>query len=266
MAGALIATVIGAMIGSFANVAIYRVPRGESLMRPRSRCPRCGHVIRARDNIPVLSFLLLGGRCRDCGAPISWRYPVVELITAVLFLGVWRAFGPSLGAVRAALFGVLLIVVIFIDLEHYLIPDALTYPAVAVGLLLALLEGIPFLGGGQHLGTRETVVRVLSPSMGAFASALGAGLFFLAIVIASRGGMGGGDVKLAAAMGAFLNWPGILVALFVSFMGGGLIAVTLLLARARGRKDPIPFGPFLALGGLVALFWGQEIIQWYGGV
>lgn len=243
---AVLAAVLGAIAGSFANVGIYRLPRRESVVHPRSRCPACGHPIRSWDNIPVLSFLLLRGRCRDCGARISWRYPLVELGTAALFLGAWRVFGPTLEGVRAALFGLLLVMVIFVDLDHRIIPDRLTVPAVVLGLTLALAEG-----------PRMLLASVLA--------AAAAGGFFLLVAVASRGGMGGGDIKLAAAMGAFLGWPAIAAALFVSFMLGGAVGIAVLIAGLRGRKDAIPFGPFLAGGGLVGMFWGKLIIQWYLG-
>lgn len=246
VAEGLVATLVGAVVGSFANVAIHRLPRRESVFWPRSRCPHCGRLIRARDNIPVLSFLWLRGRCRDCGAPISWRYPLVEAGTALLFLAVWWRFGLSLNALAAALFAVVMVVVIFIDLDHQIIPNALTYPALPVGLALALLGG-----------PRTFLVHL--------AAALGAGLLFLLIAVVSRGGMGGGDVKLAAVMGAFLGWPDVAAALFLSFMAGGVVGLGLLLTRRRGRKDPVPFGPFMAAGGLAALFWGNALIQWYLG-
>jgi len=244
VAEGLVATLLGAMAGSFANVAIYRLPRHESVITPRSRCPHCGAMIRARDNIPVLSFLWLRGRCRDCGAAISWRYPLVEAVTALLFLVGWWRFGLSLAGLSAAIFAVIMVVVIFVDLDHQIIPNAVTYPGLVVGLVLAVSGG-----------PREFLIRL--------AAALGAGLFFFLIAVVSRGGMGGGDVKLAAVMGAFLGWPVIATALFISFMLGGLVGMALLLARRRGRKDPVPFGPFLAAGGLAALFWGNALLEWY---
>lgn len=246
MAEAVVATLLGAMVGSFANVAIHRLPRQESLVAPRSRCPHCGHLIRARDNIPVLSFLWLRGRCRDCGRPISWRYPLVEALTALLFLAAWWWFGLSLGALRAVIFSLIMVVVIFVDLDHRIIPNALTYPGLVVGLLLA--------GAG---GPRGFLMSLLA--------AAGAGVVFLLIAVISRGGMGGGDIKLAAVMGAFLGWPVIAAAMFISFTLGGLVGLALLITGVRRRKDPVPFGPFMAVGGLIALFWGEALIRWYVG-
>lgn len=246
VAEGLVATLLGAVAGSFANVAIYRLPRHESVITPRSRCPHCGRLIRARDNIPVLSFLWLRGRCRDCGAPISWRYPLVEAGTALLFLAVWWRFGLSAAALRAWIFALIMVVVIFVDLEHQIIPNALTYPGLLVGLALAWTGG-----------PREFLVSL--------AAALGAGLIFFLIAVVSRGGMGGGDVKLAAVMGAFVGWPVIAAAMFISFTLGGVVGLALLLAGRRRRKDPVPFGPFLAAGGLAALFWGNALVRWYLG-
>jgi leader peptidase (prepilin peptidase)/N-methyltransferase len=237
-----LAAVAGAILGSFANVLIYRMPRNESIVTPRSRCPRCGTPIRATDNVPLLSYLWLRGRCRGCGGPISARYPMVEGLMAVLAAAAW-ATQPDLVARLAALALVfLLLVVTFIDLDHQLILNRLSYPGIAVGLAFAAAQG--------RLGP-------------AALSALGAGGLIAVIVIASRGGMGEGDIKLAAMIGAFLGWPGVAVALFAGFLIGGVVGVALLALRLRGRRDAIPFGPALAAGALVGLFWGERLWAWY---
>lgn len=238
----ILAGVVGAVLGSFANVIIHRVPRRESIVSPPSHCPRCGTPIRPWDNVPLVSFLLLRGRCRGCGGPISWRYPLVEALMAGLAVSAVAAFPDWLSRLAALVLIFLLVVITFIDLDHQLILDRISLPGIAVGLVFAAL-----LGRGV-------------PSL---LSALGAGALIAAIVIVSRGGMGGGDVKLAALMGAFLGWPGIAVALFAGFMVGGVLGMTLLALRLRGRKDPIPFGPALATGALVGLFWGEAIMRWY---
>lgn len=238
----IVAGIVGAVLGSFANVVIHRVPRGESIVSPRSRCPRCGTPIRPLDNIPLVSFLLLRGRCRGCGGAISWRYPLVEALMAALAVAVVAAFPDWLSRLAALALVFLLVVITFIDLDHQLILDRISLPGIAVGLVFAVL---------------------LDRAVPSLLSALGAGALITAIVVVSRGGMGGGDVKLAALMGAFLGWPGIAVALFSGFMVGGLIGVTLLALRLRGRKDPVPFGPALAAGALVGLFWGEAIMRWY---
>lgn len=238
------AFVLGAIVGSFLNVVIYRLPRGESLIRPRSRCPSCGKQISAWDNIPIVSFLLLRGRCRACGAPIAWRYPMVELTAGLLVVAAWLRDGSWLDVAGSVVFLLSLLAVFFIDLAHHIVPNAITYPGIAVGLLLAAAQG-RFVDG--------------------LLAAAGAGAFFLLVAILSRGGMGGGDVKLAAMMGAFLGWPSIVVAMLIAFTGGATVGVLLIASGRRTRKDPIPFGPALAVGGIVALFFAGPIIDWYVG-
>ncbi len=232
----------GAILGSFANVVIHRLPRGESIVVPGSRCPQCGTPIRPWDNVPVASFLLLRGRCRRCGGRIAWRYPLVELVTAVLVVAVGVRFKEALPFISALTLVFLLIVITFIDLDHQLILNRVTYPGIAVGFLLSALSG-----------------RALTAGL----AGLGAAGLILTIVVLSRGGMGGGDVKLAALMGVFLGWPSTAVALFLAFLGGGIVGLVLLALRLRGRKDAIPFGPALAAGTVAALFWGDAIARWY---
>ncbi len=234
---------LGTIVGSFLNVCIHRLPRRESLVLPGSHCPHCGAPISWYDNIPLVSFLILGGRCRACQAAISWRYPLVEAATVLLFLLALARFGLTLEGTRAAILASALLVVALIDLDHRIIPDRLTLPGIALGLV-----GAWFLPPG-----------IVSSIVGTL---VGGGLFYL-IALASRGGMGGGDIKLAAMLGAFLGWQSGLLAIFVGVLIGGVVGVTLLLLRLRGRKDAIPFGPFLAVGGVVALFWGDAILHWY---
>ncbi len=239
------AFVLGAIFGSFANVLIYRLPRGESILWPGSRCPACGHFLRWWENVPLLSFFLLRGRCAACSAPISWRYPAVELLVALIFTYAGARHGPSWDAVRTAALGVLLVPVVFIDLEHRLIPDRITLPGMLIGLGLSFArEGLPGL-----------VAAVLA--------GLGAGGALLLVALASRGGMGGGDIKLAAMLGCFSGWPKVAVGLFLGVVLGGLVALGLLLTGRKGRKDFIPFGPALALGGFVGMEWGGELLQAY---
>ncbi len=238
----LLLFVLGAVLGSFLNVVIHRLPRKESLVRPSSHCPHCGAPIQPRDNIPLLSFLILKGRCRHCGQSISWRYPVVELAAAVLLPVLWLRYPMPLQFVPAALLALMLLAVSFIDLEHQLVPNAISYPGITLGLLLAIPQG---------------------RFADALFTAAGAGVLFLLIALVSRGGMGGGDIKLAAMLGAFLGWPLTGVAVFAAFVVGASVGVFLLITRRRSRKDPIPFGPALAVGGLVTLLAGREIIGWY---
>lgn len=243
----LIVLGVGLILGSFVNVVIYRLPRGESLVSPGSRCPQCGTPIRPRDNIPVLSFVVLRGRCRACGARISWRYPVVEATAGLLLASLWVRYAPDrawLQFVAASGLVLMLLAIFFIDLEHQIVPNAISYPGVVIGLLLAIPQG-------------QFPMAVLA--------AAAAGAFFALIAIASGGGMGGGDVKLAAMMGAFLRWPDVAFALLVAFTLGAAAGILLIVTGRRSRKDPIPFGPALALGAVAALFAATPVIRWYLG-
>lgn len=240
----VVVALLGLAIGSFLNVVIVRLPAGQSLWSPRSACPRCGEVIAWYDNVPLLSFVLLRARCRRCHGPVSWRYPAVEAVTAGLWILAWTTFGPTLDFVVAAVFASALLVITVIDLDHQIIPDAITLPGICAGLLANLATGrVPWSDAG--LGT-----------------ALG-GSIFLAIILLSGGGMGGGDMKLGAMLGAFLGWRVMLVSIFFAVVAGGLVAAVLLISGARGRKDPVPFGPFLAVAGLVGLFLGERFLGWY---
>lgn len=232
----------GLSTGSFLNVVTWRLPRNESLLG-RSRCPRCRVVIAWYDNIPVLSFLLLGVKCRACRAPISWRYPLVELATATIWgTTVWW-FGPTPQAFIAGAALSILLVVSLIDIEHMIVPDLLTLALLATGLAAA------------SLGWGPSLSNVLA------AGAAGALLIGM-IVVLTRGGMGTGDVGLAAALGANLGVVGLALALWLAFVIGGIVAALLLLYGRHSRKTAIPYGPFLAIGGAVALFATSHFTQW----
>ena len=236
----------GLLIGSFLNVCIWRLPREESIIRPGSHCPACSTVLGARDLVPVLSWLFLRGKCRFCGVKISARYPAVELLTGGLFLVTYLHYGLTPGLVAALVFSSFMVAITFIDLDHQIILDG----------MLALLA---VCGLGLQLWTGS--VGLVSMLIGAF---VGGGLLLL-LAILSRGGMGGGDVKFAAALGFWLGWPGILLGLFLGFVLGGLISLLLLVTGLRGRKDFIPFGPFIAIGAWIALLYGRRILDWYLG-
>jgi leader peptidase (prepilin peptidase)/N-methyltransferase len=235
----------GLLLGSFFNVVIARLPRGESLASPGSRCPHCGHAVRPWDNIPVLSWLLLRGRCRDCGAPISPRYPLVEALTGALCAAVVVAKGADDDALLGLALVLTLVPVTFIDLDHRLIPNKILAPSAvaAVAILAATDSGkLP-----EHL-----------------IAGAAAGGFFLLAVLAYPRGMGMGDVKLAGVMGLYLGQdvaPALLAALLAGTLVGGAIIARK--GAAEGRKTAVPFGPFLALGALVGLFAGPEIVDWY---
>jgi leader peptidase (prepilin peptidase)/N-methyltransferase len=241
---AVIVAGLGLAVGSFLNVVIARLPERRSLWKPGSACPDCGTPIAWYDNLPVLSFVVLRGRCRACRMTISWQYPLVEVMTAGLWLLAYATFGltPELGV--AVVFLSALVALTVIDLRHQIIPDVITLPGIPVGLLSNLATG--------RITWPESLIGI----------ALGGGIF-LAIIVLSGGGMGGGDMKLGALMGAFLGWKVTLVSFFIAVVLGGAVALALLALGQKGRKDPIPSGPFLALGGAIGLFWGDTIVRWY---
>lgn len=236
--------VFGLVLGSFLNVVIARLPERRSLWAPRSACPACGAMIAWFDNVPLLSFIVLRGRCRACAAPIPWRYPIVELATAMLVTLAWIHFGPTAEFVAASALLVALLAITAIDLRHQIIPDAITLPGILAGVTANVAT--------RHISWAEVGLGIV----------LGGGVFFV-IIVASRGGMGAGDMKLGAMLGAFLGWKITLVALLIGVLLGGVSAVALMALRIRGRRDAIPFGPFLAVGGAAALFWGEGVVQWY---
>lgn len=242
----------GAVIGSFLNVCIYRIPAEESVVAPRSRCGACKTPIRSSDNIPILSYLLLRGRCRACGTAISPRYPFVEALTGVAALATFVVYGPTLQALILFAFLCALIVVSMIDLDHQIIPNVISVPGILVGFAAALLVGQPswraslaglLLGGGLLWGVSEGYYR-----------------------LTGREGMGFGDVKLLAMIGAFLGWQAIPVTLLLASLTGTVIGVGVMLARGSDSRTPIPFGPFLAAGAVCALFFGDALIHWYLGL
>jgi leader peptidase (prepilin peptidase) / N-methyltransferase len=239
-----VAAILGAVIGSFLNVVIVRLPRNESLVAPRSRCRACGTELHWFENVPVLSFLALRGACRACGAAISWRYPIVESLTALLFAAAaWRS-ASVVELIVTSVFLAALVAVAGIDLEHQIIPDRITVPGIVVGFLTTFL--------GTRASWLDSLVGIVA-----------AGGILLAVVILSGGGMGGGDVKLAAMMGAFLGYKLALLALLLAVVLGGVVALVLLCTGIRRRKDPIPFGPFLAAAAVAATLWGETILSWY---
>lgn len=237
------AIIFGLCIGSFINVLIWRLPRRARILG-RSRCPCCLGVIRWYDNIPLLSFLMLRARCRACARPISWRYPLVEFGTAALWAFTIWWFGPTARGVTAALFLSSLLVVSLIDAEHMIIPDAVSVPLIGAGLLAA------WTGWGPSF--RSAVV-----------SAVSGALLIAIVAIVTRGGVGTGDVMLAAALGANLGVTGIVLALWLCFVLGGAAAVVCLAFGLRGRKEPIPYGPCLAVGGAIALFATPAFSDWF---
>ena len=240
---------VGCCIGSFLNVCIYRLPLDLSIVSPRSFCPGCRVPIRAYDNIPLVSYLLLGGKCRNCGAGISWRYPLVEALTGGMALALFLKFGVSLSFFASFVLSAALIVISFIDLDHRIIPDLISLPGIAVGFLLAFF--------GPLATVKDSLIGLLVG---------GGSLYLVAFVyeaITKREGMGGGDVKLLAMIGAWLGWKAILFTLFFASLSGTLIGGGVMLIHKQGRHYAIPFGPFLAFSALAYVFFGPELIDWY---
>jgi leader peptidase (prepilin peptidase)/N-methyltransferase len=239
------AGVLGAIFGSFLNVVAYRLPRRQSLVAPASRCPKCGAPIKPYDNIPIASWLLLRGRCRSCAAAISPRYPLVEALTAALCVGAVLTHESAVGIVMSVVVILLVIPAALIDLEHRIIPNRLT----ALGAALALVIGLVLDPGGEP----ERLI-----------AAAAAGGFLLVAALAYPGGMGMGDVKLAAVLGLLLG-RAVGPAIFVALLSGAALAVVVIARKGQreGRKTAVPFGPFLALGALVAVFAGQAIVDLY---
>jgi leader peptidase (prepilin peptidase)/N-methyltransferase len=232
-------------MGSFLNVVIWRVPRGESIVSPPSHCPRCDARIRARDNIPIVSWLLLRGRCHNCGEPISRRYPLVEALVAVLFAAITIANGLNWDLAWELPFAAVLVAVAAIDLDLHIIPNKIVYPAAAWGVLSAALVRL------DHL-----------PALLAWGA--GAGVFFLVTALVYPAGMGMGDVKLAAVIGVYLG-NSVIPALLVAFLTGTVVGLSIMARHGvrDGRKMGIPFGPFLAFGALTAVFVGPDLVDAY---
>ncbi len=308
----LIPFVFGAVVGSFLNVCIYRVPKDESVVFPPSHCPRCDYRIRWYDNIPIVSYLLLRGNCRSCGCRISPLYPLVELLNGLLTMFLFLRFGATPTFLVLFLFCAALVVITFIDLEHQIIPDVISVPGILVGYLASLfvpvfsyrvfLSGITtgfgtlliLLAGYRWLTRREDEPGVLKElvqlSLFAAPAALaawhyaplfpfhswadslsgilvgGGSLLLVAsayAAIAGREGMGGGDIKLLAMMGAFLGWRAIPFIVFAGSLVGSVIGITVMVLQKKDSKLALPFGPFLAFGAVLYIFFGRQIIHWY---
>lgn len=242
---------LGLAVGSFLNVCIHRVPAKKSVVSPGSACPGCGYELRWYDNVPVLSYVLLGGRCRSCRARISLRYPVVELITMGVFIWHYAAFGLTPLLVPRLIFACALVVLFAIDLEHHLLPDAITLPGIVAGLIFS----IAFPPG------------LASSLIGAL---VGGGVLWLIgeayYRVTGHEGMGGGDVKMLAMIGAFIGWKSVLVTLVFSSVLGSVLGLLVIVTRRGDMKYALPYGTFLALGALAASLYGERIAAWYVGL
>jgi leader peptidase (prepilin peptidase)/N-methyltransferase len=242
--------VLGLIIGSFANVCVHRIPKHESIVFPSSRCPACAHSIAWYDNIPLVSWLALGGKCRHCNARIAFRYPLLELIMGVTWAGLAWHFGPSVQLLMAIVLCTLLWVLTFIDLETGLLPDVLTLPGIGLGIGFGIWFG--------HF--TESLLGAL----------LGYGVFWLVarlfLLVTGREGMGYGDFKLLAILGAFFGWQALPFVIFVSACSGAVVGSAYLILSRKQMRAEIPFGPYLAVAGMIWLVWGQQIWDWYLGL
>lgn len=245
----IFAFVFGAVVGSFLNVCICRLPRDESVVSPPSHCPSCDYRIRWYDNIPLVSYLLLGGKCRGCHTKISIQYPLVELLNGLLCLALFFRFGPTLAFCALFIFCSALVVITFIDIEHQIIPDEISLSGIVIGFVFSF-----FLRGHGWLNS------LLGILLG------GGSLLLVAYVyqwLTGKEGMGGGDIKLLAMMGAFLGWKSIPFIIFASSLVGSVIGVSLMLIQKKDSKLTIPFGPYLAFGAVLYIFFGNRLITWY---
>ena len=239
----------GLCVGSFLNVCISRLPEGGSIIHPGSRCPKCNTPIRFYDNIPVLSYILLGGRCRQCRTGISPRYPVIELVTGAMACCIFLKYGPSASALIYFIFSAALIAVTFIDIDHQIIPDEISLPGIPAGFATSfVLAGLTY---------TDALLGILTGGGSLFLLAMG---YHLAT---GKEGMGGGDIKLLAMNGAFIGWKGVIFTIFISSVIGTLVGMAFMAIFRKNLKFAIPFGPFLSLGAIVYLFFGQSIINWY---
>jgi len=241
--------IFGLCIGSFLNVCIYRLPESKSIVQPRSMCTHCGALIRFYDNIPILSYIALKGKCRHCSASIAFRYPVVELISGVFALGVYLKYGIRFEALIYYAFIATLLVITFIDIDHQIIPDVITLPGIPI-----------FFAASFALRQISVVESVLGILVGGGSLFLVAWLYHL---LTKKEGMGGGDIKLLAMIGAVIGWKGVLFTIFVASAVGTLAGMLIMLKTRKTMKLAVPFGPFLAIGGITYILFGPQLINWY---
>jgi leader peptidase (prepilin peptidase)/N-methyltransferase len=243
--------ILGLIVGSFSNVCIYRIPKNESIIYPASHCPKCRSKIKPVDNIPLLSYILLKGRCRNCKSKISIQYPIVELLTGLTYLIIYLTYGLSIQSLIYIILSSALIIIAFIDLNEQIVPDVISLPGIVIGFILSFF--VPY-------------ISFVNSALGVF---VGGGIILIigtvGSVIFKKEAMGGGDVKLAAMIGAFLGWRYITISLFLGFFLGALAGIFLIMSKIKSREDAVPFGPFIVLGSFITLLWGEKIISWYLG-
>lgn len=243
--------ILGLIVGSFSNVCIYRIPKNESIIFPASHCPKCHSNISPKDNIPLLSYILLKGRCRNCKSKISIQYPIVELLTGLIYLIISLIYGLSVQTLIYIILSSALIIIAFIDLNEEIVPDVISLPGIVIGFIISFFV---------------TYISYANSALGILA---GGGIILIiglaGSVIFKKEAMGGGDVKLAAMIGAFLGWKYIIISLFLGFFLGAVAGIFLILSKIKSREDTVPFGPFIVLGSFITLLWGEKIISWYLG-
>ena len=244
--------ILGLIVGSFNNVCIYRIPRNESIVYPASHCPNCRTKIKPVDNIPLLSYILLKGRCRNCKSKISIQYPIVELLTGLTYLIIYLIYGLSVQTLIYIILSSALIIIAFIDLNEQIVPDVISLPGIIIGFTLSFF--VPY-------------ISFINSALGVV---VGGGIILIiglaGSVIFKKEAMGGGDVKLAAMIGAFLGWRYMVISLFLGFFLGALAGIFLILSKIKRKEDMVPFGPFIALGSIITLLCGEKIIAWYIGI
>ncbi|MBI5599537.1 MAG: prepilin peptidase [Deltaproteobacteria bacterium] len=243
----------GAAVGSFLNVCIHRIPRGISVVSPGSRCPACGSSIRFYDNIPIISYVFLLGRCRNCNAPISAEYPLVELLVAAAGVFLYGWFGLTAAFALNFILVSALVAITFIDLRHRIIPNVISLPGIAAGFIMSVIASYP----DVYSGAASSLLGLSAG--GVVLIAISAAYYF----VARQAGMGGGDVKLLAMIGAFLGWKGVLFTLFAGSFAGAAVGAALMLVWGKKSKYAIPFGPFLAFGAVTYIFYGKKLFWWY---
>jgi leader peptidase (prepilin peptidase)/N-methyltransferase len=236
--------IIGLAFGSFFNVCISRIPQGKSIIYPPSRCEVCNTKLKPLDLVPVASFLLLRGKCRYCGSKLSWRHPGIEFFTGILFVMVYQIIGLNINLIIFLFLLSLLLIISFIDIDYYCIPNSLIIVGLGIGVFFQIF--FPY--------------QLFLESIGGFF--LGGGILFI-IALVSRGGMGGGDIKLGGLIGFFLGWKMTLLSLFIAAFLSSITGIFFILLKKKSRKDPIPFGPFLSIGTFISILWGNHLLTWY---
>lgn len=243
--------ILGLIVGSFSNVCIYRIPRNKSIIYPASHCPKCRSNISPKDNVPLLSFILLKGRCRNCKSKISIQYPIVELLTGLTFLAIYLIYGLSIQSLIYIILSSALVIIALIDLNEQIVPDVISLPGIVIGFIISFfVPYISFINSALGVVVGGGIILIIG---------LGGSVIF------KKEAMGGGDVKLAAMIGAFLGWRYIIISLFLGFFLGALAGIILILSKIKSRDDVVPFGPFIVLGSFITLLWGEQIITWYIG-